>query len=109
MTGIKLTVFQNCAFVEFATPEGYQAAAAANPHQVNGEPIYVEARRPKAGAYGGNNYASGRGGINGRGRGGFEQGRPGSQGGRGNFGANRGRGGVGAARGGRGTSQTTNA
>ncbi|KAH8747702.1 hypothetical protein BGZ57DRAFT_777060 [Hyaloscypha finlandica] len=84
---------KNCAFVEYATPEGYQAAAAANPHQVMGEPIYVEPRRPKAGAYGGNGYTGGRGGMNQRGRGGFQQ---------------RGRGGGGAPRG-RGTSQTTTA
>lgn len=84
---------KNCAFVEYATPEGYQAAAAANPHQVSGESIYVEARRPKAGAYGGNGYAGGRGGLNQRGRGGFP---------------NRGRGGGGPPRG-RGTSQPTNA
>ncbi|KAE8440987.1 hypothetical protein EG329_006124 [Mollisiaceae sp. DMI_Dod_QoI] len=85
---------KNCAFVEYATPEGYQAAAAANPHQVSGESIYVEPRRPKAGAYGGNGYAGGRGGLNNqRGRGGFP---------------NRGRGGGGAPRG-RGTGQATNA
>jgi hypothetical protein len=84
---------QNCAFVEYATPEGYQAAANANPHQVSGESIYVEPRRPKAGAYGGNGYAGGRGGLNQRGRGGFP---------------NRGRGGGGPPRG-RGTSQPANA
>jgi hypothetical protein len=84
---------KNCAFVEYATAEGYQAAAAANPHQVMGEPIYVEPRRPKAGAYGGNGYTGGRGGMNQRGRGGFQ---------------NRGRGGGGPPRG-RGTSQTTTA
>lgn len=96
---------KNCAFVEYATPEGYQAAAAANPHKLGGEDIYVEPRRPKANAYGGNGYAT-RGGVSGRGRGGFEQSRTGSQG-RGNFGQNRGRGG--APRGGRGTSQAANA
>lgn len=65
--------YKNCAFVEFATTEGYQAAASASPHQVSGEPIYVEPRRPKANAYGGsgNGYPSGRGGANQRGRGGF--------------------------------------
>jgi hypothetical protein len=73
---------KNCAFVEYASPEGYQAAAAANPHQVSGESIYVEPRRPKAGAYGGNGYSGGRGGINPRGRGGFPtRGRGGGQGG----------------------------
>ncbi|KAI1478988.1 hypothetical protein K445DRAFT_9761 [Daldinia sp. EC12] len=101
---------KNCAFVEFATHAGYQAAVAANPHVVNGESIVVEPRRPKAGAYGGSNYNSGRGNLQNRpgGRGGFE-GRSGSQGGRGNFGGQgRGRGGGGAPRG-RGTSQATNA
>lgn len=100
-------VLQNCAFVEYSTTEGYTAAAAANPHSIGGEQIYVEPRRPKANAYGGNGYTGARGGMNQRGRGGFEQGRPGSQGGgRGNFGQNRGRGG--APRG-RGTSQAANA
>ena len=92
--------------MEYGTPEGYQAAAAANPHKIGGEEIYVEPRRPKAGAYGGNGYTGPRGGMNQRGRGNFEQGRPGSQGGRGNFGQTRGRGG--APRG-RGASQATNA
>ncbi|KAG7134404.1 hypothetical protein HYQ45_007595 [Verticillium longisporum] len=98
----------------FATAAGYQAAAAANPHTVNGETIHVEARRPKAGAYGGSNYASGRGGApsrgrGSRGRGGFEGQRQGSQGGgRGNFTGGQGRG-RGAPRG-RGASQAaTNA
>ncbi|KAI1769186.1 hypothetical protein GGR53DRAFT_229548 [Hypoxylon sp. FL1150] len=99
---------KNCAFVEFSTPAGYQAAAAANPHVVNGENIHVEPRRPKAGAYGGSNYTAGRGNIPNRpGRGGFD-GRSGSQGGRGNFGGQgRGRGG-GAPRG-RNTTQAANA
>ncbi|KAI5465530.1 hypothetical protein BGZ63DRAFT_399986 [Mariannaea sp. PMI_226] len=97
---------KNCAFVEYKTPEGYQAAVAANPHIVNGENIVVEPRRPKAGAYGGSGFGSGRGGAA-RGRG-FDGNRSGSQGGaRGNFpGQNRGRGG--AARG-RGGAQATNA
>ncbi|KAI0117575.1 hypothetical protein F4776DRAFT_272218 [Hypoxylon sp. NC0597] len=98
---------KNCAFVEFATPAGYQAAVAANPHVVNGENIVVEPRRPKAAAYGGSNYTTGRGNVQNRsGRGGFE-GRSGSQGGRGSFGG-QGRGRGGAPRG-RGTSQATNA
>ncbi|KIL88980.1 hypothetical protein FAVG1_07374 [Fusarium avenaceum] len=97
---------KNCAFVEYKTPEGYQAAAAANPHTVNGESIVVEARRPKANAYGGASYG-GRGPVPGRGRGGAEGGRSGGQGPRGNFsGQNRGRGG--AARG-RGGAQSQNA
>ncbi|EFW99292.1 ntf2 and rrm domain containing protein [Grosmannia clavigera kw1407] len=93
---------KNCAFIEFASPAGYLAAVAANPHTINGENIVVEARRPKASAYGGANYSNNRGGVSGRGRGGYE-GRGGNQGGgRGNFsgGQNRSRGGAnGAARG----------
>ncbi|RDL40629.1 Uncharacterized protein BP5553_00608 [Venustampulla echinocandica] len=88
---------KNCAFVEYGTAEGYQAAANANPHQIGGENIYVEPRRPKATAYGGNSYSGGRGGVNTRGRGGFQDGRQGGQGGRGNYGQNRGRGGPGGA------------
>lgn len=100
---------QNCAFVEFATAAGYQAAVSANPHVINGENIVVEPRRPKAGAYGGSNYSSGRGNVPSRGgRGGFDGQRSGSQGGgRGGFtGQGRGRGG--APRG-RGASQAANA
>ncbi|KAM0136742.1 hypothetical protein ACHAP3_004491 [Botrytis cinerea] len=94
---------KNCAFVEYANASGYQAAAQANPHKIGEETIYVEPRRPKASAYGGNGYSGGgRGGMNQRGRGGFEQGRPGNQS-RGNFGgANRGRGNANGPRGGRG-------
>ncbi|KAH9883582.1 hypothetical protein F4778DRAFT_766170 [Xylariomycetidae sp. FL2044] len=99
---------KNCAFVEYANVAAYQAAVAANPHTVDGETIVVEPRRPKAGAYGGSNYTTGRGNMSNRGgRGGFDGGRSGSQGGRGGFpGQNRGRGGP--ARG-RGPSQTANA
>ncbi|GAW23962.1 hypothetical protein ANO14919_135410 [Xylariales sp. No.14919] len=98
---------KNCAFVEFKTAAGYQAAVAANPHVVNGENIVVEPRRPKAGAYGGSNYNTGRGNVHNRGgRGGFDAGRSGSHGGRGSFGGqNRGRGGLPR---GRGTSQAIN-
>ncbi|KAI1110753.1 hypothetical protein F5Y14DRAFT_342157 [Nemania sp. NC0429] len=87
---------KNCAFVEFKSAAGYQAAAAANPHVVNGENIVVEPRRPKAGAYGGSNYNAGRGNLHNRGgRGGFDAGRSGSHGSRGSFGGqNRGRGGL---------------
>ncbi|KAH6670374.1 NTF2 and RRM domain-containing protein [Plectosphaerella plurivora] len=97
---------KNCAFVEFATPAGYQAAVAANPHVINGENIVVEPRRPKAGAYGGSNYSSARGGVPARGgRGGFDGQRSGSQGGgRGGFAPGQGRGRGGAPRG-RGASQ----
>ncbi|TVY67514.1 putative G3BP-like protein [Lachnellula suecica] len=98
---------KNCAFVEYQTPEGYQAATSANPHQIAGESIYVEPRRPKANAYGGNGYSGGRGGANQRGRGGFQD-RQGAPGGRGNFGGqNRGRGGAATPRGGRGAGQAT--
>jgi RNA recognition motif. (a.k.a. RRM, RBD, or RNP domain) len=95
----KLTMRQNCAFVEFATIAGYQAAIAANPHLLGGEQIIVEPRRPKSSAYGGSNYNAGRGGMNGRGRGGFDQGRTPSQRSRGDFGPNRGRGGAPRGRG----------
>ncbi|KAI1120402.1 hypothetical protein F5Y10DRAFT_258507 [Nemania abortiva] len=97
---------KNCAFVEFKTAAGYQAAAAANPHVVNGENIMVEPRRPKAGAYGGSNYSA-RGNLHNRGgRGGFDGNRSGSHGSRGSFGGpNRGRGGLPR---GRGASQTVN-
>lgn len=73
---------QNCAFVEFATPEGYKAAVVANPHQVGSEQITVEERKPRAGAYGGANSTFPRGnGAPTRGRGGNMQQRTGSQGG----------------------------
>ncbi|KJZ72895.1 hypothetical protein HIM_07658 [Hirsutella minnesotensis 3608] len=93
---------KNCAFVEYKTVEGYQAAVASNPHVVNGESIHVEPRRPKATAYGGSNYGSGRGNASGRGRGGFDGQRTGGPGGsRGNFsGQGRGRGGTPRGRGG---------
>ncbi|KAH8909496.1 hypothetical protein BR93DRAFT_965592 [Coniochaeta sp. PMI_546] len=71
---------KNCAFVEFKTTAGYNAAVAANPHTVNGENIIVEQRRPKANAYGGSNYSGSRGGAANRGRGGFEGQRQNSQG-----------------------------
>ncbi|PFH55890.1 hypothetical protein XA68_17437 [Ophiocordyceps unilateralis] len=93
---------KNCAFVEYKTVEGYQAAVSANPHVVNGENIVVEPRRPKATAYGGSNYGSGRGSLSGRGRGGYDGTRGGGQGNtRGNFpGQSRGRGGIPRGRGG---------
>ncbi len=83
-----LTLEQNCAFVEFEDQAAYSAAVAANPHPIGGEQIYVEERRPRSNAYGGN--FAGRGGMRG-GRGGSE-GRPGSQG-RGGFPKDGGRGG----------------
>ncbi|KAL2845781.1 hypothetical protein BJX68DRAFT_241568 [Aspergillus pseudodeflectus] len=83
---------KNCAFVEFSDAAAYNAAVAANPHQIGTEQVNVEERRTRGNAYGG---ISGRGGGAGRGRGD----RAGSQGrggfprdGRGNF-APRGRGG----------------
>ncbi|KAL2016288.1 hypothetical protein VTK56DRAFT_3916 [Thermocarpiscus australiensis] len=93
---------KNCAFVEFKTQAGYNAAVAANPHTVNGENIVVEQRRPKANAYGGSNYQASRQGPGGRGgRGGYEPTRSGSQSGRGGFtGQSRGRGGAPRGRGG---------
>jgi len=102
---------KNCAFVEFKTQAGYNAAVAANPHTVNGENIIVEQRRPKANAYGGSNYSSTRGGgVPGRGRGGYEPQRSGSQGGAGRGGfTGQPRGGRGGAPRGRGASQAANA
>ncbi|KAI4125027.1 MAG: hypothetical protein LQ338_004492 [Usnochroma carphineum] len=90
---------KNCAFVEFETLEGYNAAVAANPHSIGGEQIYVEERRPRNTPYGGFNP---RGGMRG-GRGGTD-GRPGSQG-RGGFPKEGGRGGF-VPRGGRGGNMT---
>ncbi|KAL4974380.1 hypothetical protein BDW66DRAFT_88923 [Aspergillus desertorum] len=96
----KLTHFdvsrqKNCAFIEFADRAGYNAAVAANPHQIGTEQVKVEERRPRGSVYGGNaNYGPGRGGA-GRGRGdrAGSQGRGGFQrDGRGGF-APRGRGG----------------
>ncbi|KAL9606290.1 MAG: hypothetical protein Q9179_000565 [Wetmoreana sp. 5 TL-2023] len=90
---------KNCAFVEFETSDGYNAAVAANPHSIGGEQIYVEERRPRTAAYGG---LHARGGMRG-GRGGPD-GRPNGQG-RGNFPKDGGRGGF-VPRGGRGGSMT---
>lgn len=90
-----LIVRQNCAFVEFADAEGYNNAVDANPHNIGGEQIYVEERRPRANAYGG--AFGGRGAMRG-GRPGSD-GRPGNQG-RGNYqSVPRGRGGNMAPRG----------
>ncbi|PWY79562.1 hypothetical protein BO70DRAFT_50389 [Aspergillus heteromorphus CBS 117.55] len=85
---------KNCAFVEYGDAAAYNAAVAANPHQIGTEQIYVEERRPRANAFGNGNYGAGRGGA-GRGRGdrAGSQGRGGFQReGRGGF-APRGRGG----------------
>ncbi|OQD72821.1 hypothetical protein PENDEC_c019G03671 [Penicillium decumbens] len=91
---------KNCAFVEFSEPSGYAAAVAANPHQVSGEQIVLEERRPRGNAFGSNGFTPGRGGA-GRGRGdrAGSQGRGGFQrDGRGGF-APRGRGGNAPAKG----------
>ncbi|KAF3075081.1 hypothetical protein V8C40DRAFT_191087 [Trichoderma camerunense] len=91
---------KNCAFVEYKTVEGYQAALAGKNLTVNGENIVVEPRRPKTAGFAGN-FGPGRS-ASGRGRGGA-----GGQNARGNFtGQVRGRGG--AARG-RGGAQVANA
>ncbi|KAL4801562.1 hypothetical protein BDV18DRAFT_148865 [Aspergillus unguis] len=98
----KLTHFdvsrsKNCAFIEFADRAAYNAAVAANPHQVGGEQVRVEERRPRGSVYGNANFGPGRGGA-GRGRGdrAGSQGRGGFQrDGRGGF-APRGRGGANA-------------
>ncbi|KAF1958902.1 hypothetical protein CC80DRAFT_21917 [Byssothecium circinans] len=78
---------KNCAFVDFKTPAGFQAAIAANPHTVNGIEIKVEERRlrpqPPFG-YPRGGPPRGRGGIGGQPRGGFQ--------GRGRGGPMRGRG-----------------
>lgn len=108
----KLTMHQNCAFAEFATQAGYDAAVENNPHVVNGESVVVEQRRPKANAFGGTNYNASRpSGFPGRGgRGGLDGGRIGSQGnGRGGYSPGQSRGGRGGAgRGGRGGAQAGN-
>lgn len=92
-----LTYVQNCAFVDFVESTAYLAAVAANPLSIGGEQIFIEERRPRAGAFGGN--LGGRGGM--RGNRGNAENRPGSQG-RGGFSKDGGRGGNYAARGGRG-------
>ncbi|KAI8937834.1 hypothetical protein NX059_005527 [Plenodomus lindquistii] len=83
---------KNCAFVDFKTPAGFQAAVAANPHTVNGIEIKVEERRANPAQFGGRGGFA-RGGAP-RGRGGVGGGAP-----RGGFNP-RGRGGP--SRGGRG-------
>ncbi|KAL1625149.1 hypothetical protein SLS56_007495 [Neofusicoccum ribis] len=88
----KITYFdisrpKNAAFVEFATQDGFNAAVAANPHQVGGNAIFVEERRQPGGQF--QRYPS-RGGSISRGRGGSDN-RPGQ--GRGGFSKDGGRGG----------------
>ena len=75
---------QNCAFVEFADQAAFNAAVAANPHNINGEDVFVEERHIRSGStYGG---FSSRGSM--RGRGTFPK-----EGGRGTFSPRGGRGG----------------
>ncbi|KAF2815292.1 uncharacterized protein BDZ99DRAFT_472591 [Mytilinidion resinicola] len=77
---------KNCAFVDFKTVAGFQAAVAANPHKVNGEDINVEERRLRPG-----NFPFQRGGLRGRGGpGGPGRGNFPPRGGRGNMGRGRG-------------------
>jgi hypothetical protein len=83
---------QNCAFVDFKTPAGYQAAVAANPHTINGIELKVEERRQNPGQF--NRGSFPRGGGAPRGRGGMGGNAP-----RGNF-QPRGRGGPMRGRGG---------
>lgn len=93
---------QNCAFVDFKSPEGYNAAVAANPLTIGNDRLYVEERRIRPGSTpyvprGQFQGGRGRGGMQGPPRGGFQ--------GRGSFGGPRGgRGGAptGAPRGGAG-------
>ncbi|KAJ4326360.1 hypothetical protein N0V94_000035 [Neodidymelliopsis sp. IMI 364377] len=78
---------KNCAFVDFKTPAGYQAAVAANPHTVDGLELKVEERRTRpqqfptfprgGGAHRGRGGPGGapRGGFAPRGRGGAPRGR----------------------------------
>ncbi|KAK5241990.1 hypothetical protein LTR16_008856, partial [Cryomyces antarcticus] len=96
---------KNCAFVDFKTPAGYQAAIAHNPHTIGTDRIYVEERRLKPNSYpyvqrGGMRGGRGGPGGQGQGRGSFPRGGGynGPRGsGRGGSGAPRGRGGPQAA------------
>ncbi|KAK5136238.1 hypothetical protein LTR08_003845 [Meristemomyces frigidus] len=94
---------KNCAFVDFKTPEAYNAAVDANPHILGSDRLYVEERRIRPGSTPyvprGSFQGRGRGGMQGPPRGGFQ--------GRGSFGNGpRGaRGGAPAPRGTRGGAQ----
>lgn len=84
---------KNCAFIEFESQAGYNAAVAANPHKVSGEEILVEERRPRPNNFNNNFRGGARGGRgNMDGRTPSQGGRGGPAGGRGGF-APRGRGG----------------
>ncbi|KAI9708418.1 MAG: hypothetical protein M1828_002990 [Chrysothrix sp. TS-e1954] len=86
---------KSCAFADFKTSAGYQAAVAANPHEIGGTRIVVEERRIRPASMGG--FAPRGGPMNRGGRGNFDgrptQGRGGFQrdGARGGY-PNRGRG-----------------
>ena len=98
---------QNCAFVDFKTPEAYNAAVGANPHNLGSDRLYVEERRIRPGGApyqprGAFQGGRGRGGMQGPPRGGFQgQGR----GGFGNGTRGGARGGAPAPRGARGGAQ----
>ncbi|KAF2007256.1 hypothetical protein P154DRAFT_116313 [Amniculicola lignicola CBS 123094] len=68
---------KNCAFVDFKTLSGFQAAVKANPHTVNGIEIRVEERRLRPNTFQGSFPRGGGGAPRGRGnlppRGGFQQ------------------------------------
>ncbi|KAF2752054.1 hypothetical protein M011DRAFT_14911 [Sporormia fimetaria CBS 119925] len=82
---------KSCAFLDFKTPAGFQAAMKASPHNVNGVDLTVEERRPNPrGPF--PHFQRGNGP---RGRGGMNQGPP-----RGGYNTRGGRGGAGG-RGGR--------
>lgn len=99
-----LTSPQNCAFVEFADLASFNAAVAANPHNISGEEIFVEERHIRAQNFGSSGFAArggGRGGMRG-GAGGSIDSRPNNGPGSGRGGFNKeGRGGL-PPRGGRG-------
>ncbi|TKA69476.1 hypothetical protein B0A55_08948 [Friedmanniomyces simplex] len=98
LTGVEISRLKTCAFIDFRTPEQYQAAFAGNPHQIGSDKLYIEERRIRPGSVpfnprGGGAYGRG-GGRGGGGRGGGGPGQSGmpSRGG-GEFGGGRGRGG----------------
>ncbi|KAF1841858.1 uncharacterized protein K460DRAFT_174832 [Cucurbitaria berberidis CBS 394.84] len=67
---------KNCAFVDFKTPAGFQAAIAANPHSINGVELKIEERRQRPEQFRGGfsrGAPRGRGGVGGQApRGGFQ-------------------------------------